>query len=80
MKFCWLAVCIALVCPAIASDQYQQLLTDAKSMQSWLVGIRRELHQHPELLFEEFNTSAAIREHLDKLGIPYKYGASEVIS
>lgn len=39
----------------------------------WMVGIRRKLHENPELGFEEFETSRVIREELDKLGIFYKY-------
>lgn len=35
------------------------------------VDIRRYLHQHPELSFQEFNTSAYIKEKLDELHIPY---------
>src|SRR5690606_5984963 len=34
--------------------------------------IRRHLHRHPELSFEEFNTSAFVKERLDQLGIPYQ--------
>lgn len=39
----------------------------------WIVGIRRKLHENPELGYEEFETSKLIREELDKMGIPYKY-------
>lgn len=39
----------------------------------WMVGIRRTIHEHPELGFEEFETSKLIRTELDKMGIPYKY-------
>ncbi|KAK9266632.1 hypothetical protein L1049_021743 [Liquidambar formosana] len=39
----------------------------------WMVGIRRTLHENPELGFEEFETSKLIRAELDKMGIPYKY-------
>lgn len=35
--------------------------------------IRRHLHQHPELSFKEHNTSAYIRELLDKWGIQYRF-------
>jgi amidohydrolase len=33
-----------------------------------LVALRRQLHQHPELAFEEHETAKAIRGYLDKLG------------
>lgn len=39
----------------------------------WMVGIRRTIHENPELGFEEFETSKLIRTELDKMGIPYKY-------
>ncbi len=34
-----------------------------------LVSWRRDFHRHPELAFEEFRTSAVIREFLEKLGL-----------
>lgn len=39
----------------------------------WMVGIRREIHENPELGYEEFETSKLIRAELDKMGIAYKY-------
>ncbi|PON75635.1 Amidohydrolase [Trema orientale] len=39
----------------------------------WMVGIRRKIHENPEMGYEEFDTSKLIRAELDKLGIPYKY-------
>ena len=32
----------------------EQLVSQAKSIQPWIVGLRRQLHQHPELMYEEF--------------------------
>lgn len=53
------------------------LLDEAKGMSTWLTQVRRELHQIPELMFEEYNTSAKIRQHLDQMGIPYKHPYAE---
>jgi len=47
--------------------------TQKSELFEWMVGIRRQLHENPELGFEEFETSRVVREELDKLGIPYKY-------
>lgn len=37
---------------------------------------RRHLHRHPELSFEEFETSKYIQQRLDDLGIPYEVMAT----
>ncbi|MGO1243157.1 MAG: M20 metallopeptidase family protein [Sphingobacterium sp.] len=50
-------------------DKIQQL---AKAYFNDTVEIRRHLHQHPELSFEEFQTAAYVKEKLDDLGIPYQ--------
>ncbi|XP_062105375.1 IAA-amino acid hydrolase ILR1-like 4 [Humulus lupulus] len=39
----------------------------------WMVQIRRKLHEHPELAYDEVETSKLIRKELDNLGIPYTY-------
>ncbi|XP_039009218.1 IAA-amino acid hydrolase ILR1-like 4 [Hibiscus syriacus] len=47
-----------------------------KELVDWMVGIRRKIHENPELGYEEFETSKLIRSELDKLGIPYNYPVS----
>jgi IAA-amino acid hydrolase len=49
------------------------LLEDAKAIADWMVGLRRQIHRHPELMYEEVETSRLVRETLDGLGIPYRY-------
>ncbi|KAL8551113.1 hypothetical protein ACS0TY_000261 [Phlomoides rotata] len=51
----------------------KQILDSAQKEKDWLVSIRRKIHENPELRFQEFNTSALIRSHLDDLGIFYEY-------
>lgn len=57
------------------SDISKQFLKLAKEDEvfDWMVGIRRRIHENPELGYEEFETSKIIRDELDKLGIDYKY-------
>ena len=45
---------------------------EAKKISDWIIEIRRELHKHPELMYEEIKTSALVRRELDNLGISYR--------
>ncbi|KDP40816.1 hypothetical protein JCGZ_24815 [Jatropha curcas] len=58
-----------------SSDLSTRFLNYAKreELVNWMVGIRRKIHENPELGYEEFETSKLIRAELDKMGIEYKY-------
>ncbi|CAK9180806.1 unnamed protein product [Ilex paraguariensis] len=57
--------------PAMASE----LLESAREPEffEWVRRVRRQIHQYPELGFEEERTSQLIRDELDSLGIQYKW-------
>jgi amidohydrolase len=52
-------------------------LQEAQGIAEWIVGIRRQLHRHPELMYQEFKTSQLVRDTLDQLGIPYIHPVAE---
>ena len=56
---------------------YLKIKEESKSISDWIVKIRRELHEHPELMYEEFKTSELIRRELDKLDIQYRHPIAE---
>ncbi|XP_076888054.1 IAA-amino acid hydrolase ILR1-like 4 [Bidens hawaiensis] len=69
-------IIIALIEPRIRGYEISNgFLEIAKKDEvfDWMVGIRRRIHENPELGYEEFETSKIIREELDQLGIGYKY-------
>lgn len=55
----------------------QELLGEARGIQGWIVELRRRLHRHPELMYEEVETSRLVRETLDDLGISYRWPVAE---
>ena len=56
---------------------YHKIKDESMSISDWIISIRRELHEHPELMYEEFKTSKLIRRELDKLEISYKHPIAE---
>ncbi len=56
----------------LSDARLAEYMQESSKEQDWMVGIRRKLHQWPELMYEEHNTSLFLRKALDDLDIPYK--------
>ncbi len=46
-------------------------------MKDKIIAIRREIHRHPEMAFEEYNTAKIIAEYLKELGLEPKCGIAK---
>jgi len=53
------------------------ILREARDIQDWITSLRRTLHQHPELQYEEFQTSQLVQDTLTELGIAFEAGIAE---
>ncbi|MEE3373427.1 MAG: amidohydrolase [Planctomycetota bacterium] len=53
------------------------ILSAAREIQPWIVDIRRTLHRHPELQYEEVVTSQLVQDVLAELGIAFQAGIAE---
>ena len=76
--------CLSLFAPPpAATSSSQQIpakfldLARRPELFDWMVGIRRKIHENPELGYEEFETGKLIRDELDNMGIPYNYPVAQ---
>lgn len=51
-----------------------EIRSEAQALFPWLQALRRQLHQHPETMYEEVETSRLVQETLQSLGIPFRAG------
>ena len=49
----------------------------AQRLSDTLIALRREIHQNPELSFQETRTAQLIAQHLAELGIPARTGVAK---
>jgi len=53
-----------------AADK-ERIWQQAQELLPWLIEVRRDFHQYPELGFAEFRTQSQIMRYLDEMGIPH---------
>lgn len=54
-----------------------EILGKAREILPWMIDIRRDLHQHPELGLEEHRTAKRVQEILDELSIEHVDGLAQ---
>ena len=52
--------------------ELSEIASQSKEIHQWIVEKRRTIHRHPELMYEEFETSKLVQNTLKELEIPYK--------
>ena len=52
--------------------EISEIVSQSKGIHQWIVEKRRNIHRHPELMYEEFETSKLVQETLKDLQIPYQ--------
>jgi amidohydrolase len=52
----------------------QDVLNRARSLQEMTVALRRDIHMHPELSFQEVRTANRVAEELRKMGVEFETG------
>lgn len=58
-------------------DSSNRINSKTDEISSKLIGIRRQIHQNPELGFEEFETAKLITGHLESLGLSCRTGVGK---
>ena len=60
--------------PQFANDPERAIREVTQRIEPELIAVRRDLHAHPELAFEEVRTAGVVARELARLGIPHQTG------
>ena len=52
--------------------EISEIASQSKEIHQWIIEKRRTIHRHPELMYEEFETSKLVQNTLKELKIPYR--------
>ena len=59
------------------TQKFCDLIEEAAQHKQWIIDLRRRIHQHPELMYEEVETSKLIQSTLSEIGVGFKSGLAE---
>jgi len=63
--------------PALLNDPETAIREATQRIEPALIEIRRDIHAHPELAFEEVRTAGVVTRELTRLGIPHQTGVAK---
>ncbi len=58
----------------LSNDPQTRIRDAAAAIEQRLIGLRRDIHAHPELAFEETRTAGIVAAELARIGIPHRTG------
>ena len=59
------------------TNKFSNLIKEASQHKQWIIDLRRRIHQNPELMYEEVETSKLIQSTLTDIGVDFKAGMAE---
>ena len=59
------------------TNNFGNLIKEVSQHKQWIIDLRRCIHQNPELMYEEVETSKLIQSTLTDIGIDFKAGLAE---